>query len=203
MRKTSLITIVFFAFIFLGTVMVVSPGYSITIYASGSYYQESIGDQMGTVFDKLYLDAMSGSVDLSVGTPIDVTINMLTFVTGTNSWTGGWSLDYSAVRSLTINGTLTQNITQSYRAYISYSDTLYMDQGPTSHFDNIDLGSGLYGDLDVTPLALTVVSDANNIELKARFLLTDTYTVPEPGILILLGIAMSAIGAVSWRLRKL
>lgn len=30
-----------------------------------------------------------------------------------------------------------------------------------------------------------------------------TVRVPEPGILILLGIAMSAIGAASWRLRKL
>ncbi len=31
----------------------------------------------------------------------------------------------------------------------------------------------------------------------------DMLTVPEPGILILLGIAMSTIGAASWRLRKL
>jgi hypothetical protein len=33
--------------------------------------------------------------------------------------------------------------------------------------------------------------------------LTPHCAVPEPGILILLGIAMSAIGAASWRLRKL
>ena len=63
--------------------------------------------------------------------------------------------------------------------------------------------------IDITPLGLAtaegVFSGGNpwvqpSREVMARFEVT---AVPEPGILILLGIAMSAIGAASWRLRKL
>ena len=46
--------------------------------------------------------------------------------------------------------------------------------------------------------ALNLWENPNNTGLVQSLL-----TVPEPGILILLGIAMSAIGAASWRIRKI
>lgn len=60
--------------------------------------------------------------------------------------------------------------------------------------------------------AATAMADANGAYGVYALNLTDAsgaraqdqlVAVPEPGILILLGIAMSAIGAASWRLRKL
>jgi len=45
-----------------------------------------------------------------------------------------------------------------------------------------------------------IIGNANAYAAKAQ---SQLIAVPEPGILILLGIAMSAIGAASWRIRKL
>ena len=50
---------------------------------------------------------------------------------------------------------------------------------------------------------LNMYSSYNSSTGEYSGLAQDQLVVPEPGILILLGIAMSAIGAASWRLRKL
>ena len=57
--------------------------------------------------------------------------------------------------------------------------------------------NGAYG---VVVLNLWDLGYANNTAHRVQ---DQLFYVPEPGILILLGIAMSAIGAASWRIRKL
>ncbi len=61
----------------------------------------------------------------------------------------------------------------------------------------LDSKTGNVGDF----LWITPGQDSNGNVVQYQGLVG--VTVPEPGILILLGIAMSAVGAASWRLRKI
>ena len=126
---------------------------------------------------------------------------------GTATDPDAWSdllFNFSASRSISI-GSATGDLIQSGQLKATWeNDFLGISNGST-----INLSLSGYN-IDITPLGLPEVGGSNfsgsnpwvqpSRDVMARFEVT---AVPEPGILILLGIAMSAIGAASWRIRKL
>jgi hypothetical protein len=83
------------------------------------------------------------------------------------------------------------SINPFYTAAVTHFSTI----GENALDNNFDIGTGTR-EIPVMVMNLTLNGDRHQDLLVC-------VPVPEPGILILLGIAMSAIGAASWRIRKL
>jgi hypothetical protein len=163
-------------------------------YSDNGAYQQSIGDNLGTLFDQLTLGAVVGGTT-NGGTTL---LNPVTFNVGVNSCciydkTGTIS------ESLTVGG-ITQTINLPYNIHIDYADTITFIGGETITVPGwqfvvnpLTLGPNGVGSF---PYFLTAT-----VTQLTGFSALDA-TTPLPAALPLFATGLGALGLLGWRKKR-
>lgn len=180
------------------------PGNALAVlidWSTGGYFQNQIGDTIGSDFDKLQVIGSSGTLNLTENISTTAVINPYVFTVGYNAgYNSGayFSSWYQMSRWLTVES-IASAISNDYRAYISSGDSLLVNDSQTITFD-----LGEKGLLDVTSLGFSVldvgIGDYGG-DMYATFFLHDVPDVPEPSTLLLLGIGLGGLAVYGRRKR--
>lgn len=119
-------------------------------YSSANYSRIKLGDQIGSIYDELFLTGTSASVSLSPGVPVTVQIDDMAFIVGLNSFASvAYTVNFPAEDRLMTLNAVSHPISQAYDITIAAADTLTIHNGATVEFDIP--GAGV---VQVTPLGL-------------------------------------------------
>jgi hypothetical protein len=194
-RKMVVANAKFAAVVVAGSVLVLSvPAAKAATYStSGAPTQMSLGDTIGSAYDKLTINAAGGT--LSDGTII---LNSLVFIAGINATVPQYYNSISSIsETLTVDGS-SKPLVIPFNLNISYSDTLTIIGGATLSFlDGTTIWNIVVNGLTIGPnpggpmtANLTAqVSDAPG-------------AAPLPASLLLFATGLGAIGLFGWRRKQ-
>src|SRR5258706_637005 len=159
---------------------------ALTYSTSGAAGQLSLGDTLGTDFDKLDVQGASGAI--SSGSTI--TLNTLTFTAAVNATAAAdYNNIFSFVENVTI-GSGSGTLTVPFNLSINYSDTLTIVGGTTL---SILVGAELWI-LVVNGLTLGPNSGGPEIGLLTAQVSESPAPTPLPAALVLFGSGLGAMG---------
>jgi hypothetical protein len=167
---------------------------ALTYSTSGSLTQISLGDTIGSPYDKLSVAGASGTIDSN---PATILLNTLYFTAGLNAVVPAvYNNQFSFAESVTI-GTGTGNLVIPFNLNISYSDTLTVVGGTTL---SILVGTSLW---NLVVNGLTIGPNPGGTQIGYLYAqVSDPRATPLPAALVLFGSGISAM-ALFGRRRKL
>jgi PEP-CTERM motif len=181
----------------------------IVSYSFGNYFQNQIlnDGNVGTSFDLLALTGQAGSVSIAAGSPVVLPISFVQFTDGSSCSIGCQSVatqNGSAAFSATING-LTQTLTAPFLACLNMpfsncgtptDDTIQLFASAPVSFSLADGSTLTLSSLDMAQLT-GGGSGAHSGYLQGNFAVTAP--VPEPSTVLLLGVGLLGVFALSRR----
>ena len=164
---------------------------ALTYSTSGAPGQVSLGDTLGTGYDKLDIQGASGTLGPGVNT---ITLNTLTFTAGVNA---SVPQDYNGIFSFTEVVTIGSGsgiLTVPFNLSINYSDTLTIIKGATlSLLVGADLWNIVVNGLTIGP---------NSGGAQTANLTAEASATPLPAALVLFGSGLGAMGLFGRRRKQ-
>jgi hypothetical protein len=169
----------------------------VTSYSTaGAPAQMSLGDTLGTGFDKLTIQAASG--DITTLATSTITLNALTFTAGVNAIVPAiYNGVYSFTENVTVGG-VTQVLTVPFNLSINSSDTLTIAGGTTLSFL---VGANVWN-LVLNGLTIGPNSGGSEVGYLTAQISDPPAATPLPAALLLFGTGLGAMG-IFGRRRKL
>ena len=162
---------------------------------SGATGQISLGDTLGTGFDKLDIAGVTGTIGSD---PSTIILNKLTFTAGVNATVpADYNNKYSFTETVTI-GTGTGTLVVPFNLSINYSDTLTVIGGTTL---SILVGANLWN-LVVNGLTIGPNSGGPEIGYLTAQVSDPPAATPLPAALVLFGSGLGAMGLFGRRRKK-
>jgi hypothetical protein len=182
-----------FAAAIVGAVLVSfgSAANALTYSTSGSPTQISLGDTIGSAYDKLTVLGASGTISAN---PSTILLNTLNFTAGVNAVIPAvYNNTFSFSETVTI-GTGSGTLVVPFNLSINYSDTLTVVGGTTL---SILVGANLW---NIVVNGLTIGPNPGGTQIGYLYAqVSDPMTTPLPAALVLFGSGLGAIGLFSRR----
>jgi hypothetical protein len=168
-----------------------SAANALTYSTSGSPTQISLGDTIGSPYDKLTVLGASGTINAS---PSTILLNTLNFTAGVNAVIPAvYNNQFSFSETVTI-GTGSGTLVVPFNLSINYSDTLTVVGGSTL---SILVGANLW---NIVVNGLTIGPNPGGTQIGYLYAqVSDPMTTPLPAALVLFGSGLGAIGLFSRR----
>lgn len=168
-----------------------SAANALTYSTSGSPTQISLGDTIGSPYDKLTVLGASGTINAS---PSTILLNTLNFTAGVNAVIPAvYNNMFSFSETVTI-GTGSGTLVVPFNLSINYSDTLTVIGGTTL---SILVGANLW---NIVVNGLTIGPNPGGTQIGYLYAqVSDPMTTPLPAALVLFGSGLGAIGLFSRR----
>lgn len=168
-----------------------SAANALTYTTSGAPQQISLGDTLGTDFDKLDIQGVTGTIS-----PGPITLNTLTFTAGVNADVAADYNNLSFAENVTI-GAGTGTLTVPFNLSINYTDTLMIVGGATL---SILVGSDLW---TLVVDGLTLSNDGSGpISASLTAQVSESAVTPLPAALVLFGSGLGALGLLGRRRKR-
>jgi len=168
-----------------------SAANALTYTTSGAPQQISLGDTLGTDFDKLDIQGVTGTIS-----PGPITLNTLTFTAGVNADVAADYNNLSFAENVTI-GAGAGTLTVPFNLSINYTDTLMIVGGATL---SILVGSDLW---TLVVDGLTLSNDGSGpISASLTAQVSESAATPLPAALILFGSGLGALGLFGRRRKR-
>ena len=168
-----------------------SAANALTYTTSGAPQQISLGDTLGTDFDKLDIQGVTGTIS-----PGPITLNTLTFTAGVNADVAADYSNLSFAENVTI-GAGAGTLTVPFNLSINYTDTLMIVGGATL---SILVGSDLW---TLVVDGLTLSNDGSGpISASLTAQVSESAATPLPAALILFGSGLGALGLFGRRRKR-
>ena len=182
-----------FAAAIVGAVLVSfgSAANALTYSTSGSPTQISLGDTIGSAYDKLTVLGASGTISAN---PSTILLNTLNFTAGVNAVIPAvYNNTFSFSETVTI-GTGSGTLVVPFNLSINYSDTLTVVGGTTL---SILVGANLW---NIVVNGLIIGPNPGGTQIGYLYAqVSDPMTTPLPAALVLFGSGLGAIGLFSRR----
>jgi hypothetical protein len=175
----------------------VSPANAVTYSTSGAPTQIKLGDTIGSNYDKLIINGVTGTFSSD---PSTIVLNTLDFIAGFNATVPqAYTGVFSFAETMTI-GTGSGTLVVPFNLSISYSDTLTIIGGTTlSLFDGTNTWQVVVNGLTIGP------NPVGEMIANLTALVTDPPTLsqaPLPAALPLFAIGLGAMGLFGWRRKR-
>jgi len=168
-----------------------SAANALTYTTSGAPQQISLGDTLGTDFDKLDIQGVTGTIS-----PGPITLNTLTFTAGVNADVAADYNNLSFAENVTI-GAGAGTLTVPFNLSINYTDTLMIVGGATL---SILVGSDLW---TLVVDGLTLSNDGSGpISASLTAQVSESAVTPLPAALLLFGSGLGALGLFGRRRKR-
>jgi hypothetical protein len=168
-----------------------SAANALTYTTSGTPQQISLGDTLGTDFDKLDIQGVTGTIS-----PGPITLNTLTFTAGVNADVAADYNNLSFAENVTI-GAGAGTLTVPFNLSINYTDTLMIVGGATL---SILVGSDLW---TLVVDGLTISNDGSGpISASLTAQVSESAATPLPAALVLFGSGLGALGLFGRRRKR-
>jgi len=169
-----------------------SAANALTYTTSGAPQQISLGDTLGTDFDKLDIQGVTGTIS-----PGPITLNTLTFTAGVNADVAADYNNLSFAENVTI-GAGAGTLTVPFNLSINYTDTLMIVGGATL---SILVGSDLW---TLVVDGLTLSNDGSGpISASLTAQVSESAVTPLPAALVLFGSGLGALGLFGRRRKRM
>ena len=169
-----------------------SAANALTYTTSGAPQQISLGDTLGTDFDKLDIQGVTGTIS-----PGPITLNTLTFTAGVNADVAADYNNLSFAENVTI-GAGAGTLTVPFNLSINYTDTLMIVGGATL---SILVGSDLW---TLVVDGLTLSNDGSGpISASLTAQVSESAVTPLPAALLLFGSGLGALGLFGRRRKRM
>ena len=169
-----------------------SAANALTYTTSGAPQQISLGDTLGTDFDKLDIQGVTGTIS-----PGPITLNTLTFTAGVNADVAADYNNLSFAENVTI-GAGAGTLTVPFNLSINYTDTLMIVGGATL---SILVGSDLW---TLVVDGLTLSNDGSGpISASLTAQVSESTVTPLPAALVLFGSGLGALGLFGRRRKRM
>jgi len=167
---------------------------ALTYTASGAATQLSLGDTLGTDYDKLQVIGLQGAIAPNT----TIQLNKLIFTAGVNATTpANYNNMYSFTESITI-GSNSGTLVVPFNLSINYSDTLTIAGGTAL---SILVGANLWN-LVINGLTLGPNSGGSQVGYLTAQVTESAAATPLPAALVLFGSGLGAIGLFGRRRKQ-
>ncbi len=168
-----------------------SAANALTYTTSGAPQLISLGATLGTDFDKLDIQGVTGTIS-----PGPITLNTLTFTAGVNADVAADYSNLSFAENVTI-GAGAGTLTVPFNLSINYTDTLMIVGGATL---SILVGSDLW---TLVVDGLTLSNDGSGpISASLTAQVSESAVTPLPAALVLFGSGLGALGLFGRRRKR-